>query len=287
MAPGFRSRITTGLLVAAAALPVSLATTTATAAELRITRFDLPPHLVHRHTLPDSYAEDPSLAGIRAGEGRGHPGRPELLEDLPGAPRPPTDLDSPDFPDLRDFLADIPDEVPHYPDDPSEYLPWHDRQYRSDPDSPDSSTEPDADADSDAAADADADVSDDAPAPEDPATNAPESRPDGARRPKGAAPATPPPAPSRSAPAKPAPSPRSDVAGRLGRHPYKPLQPPAKPRNQHHTPADDTDADPVASANPYALEGPTAPVERVLPMGAGLALTGLGLAFLGLRLRRR
>ncbi|WP_181690317.1 hypothetical protein [Streptomyces sp. NBRC 110611] len=42
-----------------------------------------------------------------------------------------------------------------------------------------------------------------------------------------------------------------------------------------------------ATPGPYALEAPTAPVERVLPMGAGLTLTGLGLAFFGLRLRRR
>jgi hypothetical protein len=34
------------------------------------------------------------------------------------------------------------------------------------------------------------------------------------------------------------------------------------------------------------METPVAPVERVLPMGAGLALTGLGLAFFALRLRR-
>lgn len=43
----------------------------------------------------------------------------------------------------------------------------------------------------------------------------------------------------------------------------------------------------TTAAQPYAEESTTARVERVLPMGAGLTLTGLGLAFLGLRLRRR
>ncbi|RXS64883.1 hypothetical protein EST92_30340 [Streptomyces sp. TM32] len=42
----------------------------------------------------------------------------------------------------------------------------------------------------------------------------------------------------------------------------------------------------TATDRPYAMETPAAPVERVLPMGAGLALTGLGLAFFALRLRR-
>ncbi|MEU5545068.1 MULTISPECIES: hypothetical protein [Streptomyces] len=45
-------------------------------------------------------------------------------------------------------------------------------------------------------------------------------------------------------------------------------------------------ADGEATERPYAMETPAAPVERVLPMGAGLALTGLGLAFFALRLRR-
>ncbi|MYX06231.1 hypothetical protein GTW98_05315 [Streptomyces sp. SID8375] len=47
-----------------------------------------------------------------------------------------------------------------------------------------------------------------------------------------------------------------------------------------------TDDASESTATPYAMETPGAPVERVLPMGAGLALTGLGLAFFALRLRR-
>ncbi|MCB5911332.1 hypothetical protein [Streptomyces pinistramenti] len=46
------------------------------------------------------------------------------------------------------------------------------------------------------------------------------------------------------------------------------------------------EAEPPTTGGPYAFNGSTARVERVLPMGAGLALTGLGLAFLALRLRR-
>ncbi|MFJ9416856.1 hypothetical protein ACIRPT_22070 [Streptomyces sp. NPDC101227] len=295
MAPGFRSRITTGLLVAAAALPVPLATT-ATAAEQRNTPFDRPPHLVGRHALPDSHAQDPSLAGSLAGEGRGHPGRPESLGYPPGFPRPDTDMDVPDFPGLRDFLAEIPDEMPRYPDDPPDYLPWHDRHHGLDPDS-DSSTAPDDDfADPADPGGAELDPPEDAPDEDDadrpaaPDETSPDPRSaDPAPAPSRAAPsqaAPSRPAPDRPAPSRPSPSPRSDVAGRLHHRPYEPLQPPAKPKRDR-TPPDDADADPAASTSPYAMDGPTAPVERVLPMGAGLALTGLGLAFLGLRLRRR
>ncbi|MFI9050479.1 hypothetical protein [Streptomyces sp. NPDC053427] len=252
--------------MAAAALPVPLATA-ATAAEQRNPPPDRPAHLVRRHALPDSSAEGPSLAGSRAGEGRGHPGRPESLGYWPGFPRPDAGMEVPDFPGLRDFLAEIPDELPRYPDDPPEYLPWHDRHHGLDPDSDDDST--------------------DVPDPEDSAPGTPESPPDedGTDR---TAPPEAAPSPSRPAPHRPSPSPRSDVAGRLDQRPYKPLQPPARPKKQDRTPPDDADADaaPAASASPYAMDSPTAPVERVLPMGAGLALTGLGLAFLGLRLRR-
>ncbi|MFI7103810.1 hypothetical protein ACIBK8_31220 [Streptomyces sp. NPDC050161] len=46
------------------------------------------------------------------------------------------------------------------------------------------------------------------------------------------------------------------------------------------------EAESPTAGGPYTFNGSTARVERVLPMGAGLALTGLGLAFLALRLRR-
>ncbi|MFF4701036.1 hypothetical protein [Streptomyces chattanoogensis] len=258
--------MTTGLLVAAAALPVPLATT-ALAAEQRAAPLDRPSHLVQGHALPDGYAADPPLAGNRAGEGRGHPGRPESLEYLPGVPRPDADMHIADLPVLRDFFAHIPDETPRYPDEPPEYLPWHDPRYGLDPD--DSSPDDDPDA----------------PGPEDSPSSSPESPSDEAQDPGRPAPSDPPPAPPRSAAPGPSPGPHSDVAGGLGHRPYKPLQPPSPSKKRHHTPPDD--AEPADPAEPYAMETPTAPVERVLPMGAGLALTGLGLAFLGLRLRRR
>ncbi|GAA0468863.1 hypothetical protein GCM10010361_36360 [Streptomyces olivaceiscleroticus] len=88
--------------------------------------------------------------------------------------------------------------------------------------------------------------------------------------------------------------------GPSGEQPGRPL-PPLTPRGQgmHNwqslSPSGDS-----PSAGPYptgrettgALRPPYATaratrVARVLPFGAGLALTGLGLAFIGLRLRRR
>ncbi|MEV5593352.1 hypothetical protein [Streptomyces sp. NPDC052496] len=42
----------------------------------------------------------------------------------------------------------------------------------------------------------------------------------------------------------------------------------------------------AASPAPYAETEPGSGVHRVLPLGAGMALTGLGLAFIALRLRR-
>ncbi|WP_399088520.1 hypothetical protein ACGH2B_13870 [Streptomyces sp. BBFR2] len=48
----------------------------------------------------------------------------------------------------------------------------------------------------------------------------------------------------------------------------------------------DTQAEPPATDDSYPFAGTGTHAERVLPMGAGMALTGLGLAFLALRLRR-
>ncbi|MEV0260601.1 hypothetical protein AB0I49_04565 [Streptomyces sp. NPDC050617] len=51
--------------------------------------------------------------------------------------------------------------------------------------------------------------------------------------------------------------------------------------------APETEAVAGASQDAVAAPAPTGHVMRVLPLGTGLALTGLGLAFAGLRLRRR
>lgn len=48
----------------------------------------------------------------------------------------------------------------------------------------------------------------------------------------------------------------------------------------------DAQAEPPATDDSYPFAGTGTHAERVLPMGAGMALTGLGLAFLALRLRR-
>lgn len=184
-------------------------------------------------------------------------------------------MELPEFRGLRDALAQMPEEMAHemahYPDEPSEYLPWFDFHHRSDPDA-DSSQAPDDDAA-------------DTPDRENSRPDTPKARKGSHGKPRGTGREASPGrarAPSRH---RKSPSSRPDVAAHLDRHPYKHLRPSASPKQQPHTPPDD--AEPAASSGPYAMETPSAPVERVLPMGAGLALTGLGLAFLGLRLRRR
>ncbi|MGW7485401.1 hypothetical protein [Streptomyces sp. NPDC054786] len=80
-----------------------------------------------------------------------------------------------------------------------------------------------------------------------------------------------------------------NVADRLTQRSYEALPPlptPADPEDEARSVPDSADGEVAATASPYAMEAPDAPVERVLPMGAGLALTGLGLAFFALRLRR-
>ncbi len=240
----------------------SLATTAA--AEQRIVPPHRPPHLLGRHE-PPAYAADPPLAGSRAGEGRGHPGRPESPGLVPDVPRPDAEMELPEFAGLRDVLAQMPEEMAHemprYPDEPSEYLPWFDFHHKPDPDA-DSSRAPD-----DAAGPPDHGKS---------PPDTPKAKKGPHKKPRGTGPEAPPGrAPAHSRPRK-SPSSRPDVADRLDRHPYKPLRPSAPPKQQPHTPSDG--AEPAASTGPYAMETPSAPVERVLPMGAGLALTGLGLS---------
>ena len=91
-----------------------------------------------------------------------------------------------------------------------------------------------------------------------------------------------------AAPAGSAASHRHNVADRRLVRPYESLPPlpPVVPKKEGGSVPDGMDGEAAATGGPYALETPAAPVERVLPMGAGLALTGLGLAFFALRLRR-
>ncbi|MCW7987556.1 hypothetical protein XF35_20320 [Streptomyces platensis subsp. clarensis] len=88
-------------------------------------------------------------------------------------------------------------------------------------------------------------------------------------------------------PSRPSPSRRFDVADRFTRRSYEALPPlPTSAPGEDRSAPEMTDDASESTATPYAMETPGAPVERVLPMGAGLALTGLGLAFFALRLRR-
>ncbi|MEI5098843.1 hypothetical protein RB200_09485 [Streptomyces sp. PmtG] len=66
---------------------------------------------------------------------------------------------------------------------------------------------------------------------------------------------------------------------------WRPLPPP--PREPRPDPPPSADAADAAGAfRRHAATGPPIPGLRVLPLGAGLVLIGLGLGFLGLRLRR-
>lgn len=130
VAPGFRSRIATGLLVAAVVLPVPIGAASAAAADRRATPVDRPPQLARPGDQPEDYAQeeagpggddfdgygsDDYAADPRAGDGRGaggrrghhghsgHPGAPGHLPELP-----------PRFPGL-------PDAVPGFPHGPSHH----------------------------------------------------------------------------------------------------------------------------------------------------------------------
>lgn len=104
VAPGFRSRIATGLLVAAVVLPVPIGATSAVAADRRATPVDRPPHLARPGDPPDDVPGDVGADGFgldgfddfggavppaegsavrgRAGH-RGHPGAPARIPGLP------------------------------------------------------------------------------------------------------------------------------------------------------------------------------------------------------------
>ncbi|MEU7184632.1 hypothetical protein [Streptomyces sp. NPDC045369] len=101
--------------------------------------------------------------------------------------------------------------------------------------------------------------------------------------------------PGAASPA-PAATRRGDLAGRLARRPYVPLPPLQAPAPtataarthgpSRYAPGAVPGAASAASRAPYADSGTGSGVHRVLPLGAGMALTGLGLGFIALRLRR-
>ncbi|WP_150236850.1 hypothetical protein [Streptomyces albofaciens] len=109
-----------------------------------------------------------------------------------------------------------------------------------------------------------------------------------------------PPSPAASkSPGRPSPAPsrprRSDLAGRLANRPYVPLPPLQAPASSalarphgpsRYAPGAVPGAASAAKRTPGTAAGPGNGVHRVLPLGAGMALTGLGLAFIALRLRR-
>lgn len=129
VAPGFRSRIATGLLAAAVVLPVPIGATSAVAADRRATPVDRPPHLARPGDPPDDvpgaagadgfgldgYGADdftpgpPPAEGPGAGAGRaraghpGHPGAPAHLPELPDR-----------FPGLPHGLPGFPHRSPHH-----------------------------------------------------------------------------------------------------------------------------------------------------------------------------
>ncbi|WP_129295369.1 hypothetical protein [Streptomyces lydicus] len=309
VAPGFRSRIATGLLVAAVVLPVPIGVTSAAAADRRGTPVDRPPHLARPGDQPDDAVQDEAgpddygvdeygpddfaadrrpFGGRGDGAGRGHHGHP----GRPGAPARLPEL-SPRFPGM-------PDAFPRFPHRPSHrhfggpHMPgrWHHRPHHPFGPAfigPDGPSYPFPGPDYGGAGFPGAGHQGPTAG-----ANAPDA--DRAHRrpaPRTAVPHHPRPAASashaaQSAPARPSPSHRLDVADRLTRRPYEALPPlptPAAPEEARSV-RESTESEAAATASPYAMESPDAPVERVLPLGAGLALTGLGLAFFALRLRR-
>ncbi|MFF2806016.1 hypothetical protein ACFVT2_02355 [Streptomyces sp. NPDC058000] len=269
----------------AAALPVSLMTAgPALAADQQASPAARPDEPL------DDFAADPLLTGERLGEL--YPGRPGTLDlsDFPSAD---------DFRDLPDTFLGLSGTLPGFPHHlGGPFIHGLRQHHRHHPFGPGFPWSPDPAPDlGDGALDdsADADVDVDVPEPSEPSD--PPSAPGPAPAPVQRPPSRPTPAPHHRAPAaSSAPSPLATD---------EPPRPPSRPRDLAGAPAptpdrpasspapapapapDNAVAGPEPAASPYALDAPGARVERVLPMGAGMALTGLGLAFLGLRLRRR
>lgn len=292
VAPGFRSRIATGLLVASVVLPVPLGATSAVAADRRATPVDRPSNLARQDDPhdggggddygaddfgPDGYGDDDLAPGPSPGRARhGHsgPSARELPDRIPGLP-----YALPGFPHRsphhhpggrrgygewrhhphQPFGPDFPGPVPPFglpgPDDGGGGgdLSWRGHHGPPGPPGP-----PGADR-----------------AHSRPGRHAPRKH----HRPAESA--------SRAAPAGSDASRRHHVADRrpVRSSESLPPLPPVVPKKQGGSVPDGADGE-AAASGPYALETPAAPVERVLPLGAGLTLTGLGLAFFALRLRR-
>ncbi|MFE6687881.1 hypothetical protein ACFVFQ_15545 [Streptomyces sp. NPDC057743] len=269
VAPGFRTRIASSLLVVATALPVSMIAGPAVAADLHATPAARPDEPL------DDFAADPPMAGDRLGEQ--YPDAPERLPDLPGVD---------DFRDLPDNLLGLSGPLPgfpHHPGGPFARGPRHHHPHHF--------------------------FGPHFPWRPDPAPDAGEHAADDFADADAAEPSAPPSAsasaPVRHAPSRPAPTRHDDEpsapsdSGQAADEATRPST--ASPRDLADAPApaqhrrapspapepDRTEAGPEPGASPYTLDAPGSRVERVLPLGAGMTLTGLGLAFLGLRLRRR
>ncbi|MFJ9409107.1 hypothetical protein [Streptomyces sp. NPDC101393] len=280
-----------------------MAATTATASDHRATPVELPPDLAWPLTHPGEplggAAADSVPSDRRADGGRGYPGHSGSPSRHLQDPDLDALLDLPELAGLRDRLRGLSGSLQDWGDRPGGGPRHHHHPGHS----------------------SGRDAADPYPSSSDPATGRPsENTEPGSREPSGPAngsgasgadgsvtppqssapslaPSSPSHPPSSGTGASPHPSARpktspshrtSDLAGGAGRRPYErmPEQTPAPSEELTGSEPDATDAGPAAQS-PYALDAPAARVERVLPMGAGLALTGLGFAFLGLRLRRR
>lgn len=298
VAPGFRSRIATGLLVASVVLPVPLGATSAVAADRRATPVDRPSNLARPDDQRDDYGRDDYATGDFGmddygaddlasgsspadgrGTGRAHPGHSGASARAPGLPDR--------FPGLPYALPGFPHRPPHHHFGGHRgHGEWrHHHHHRFGPgfigQVPPFGL----------------------PGPEGRGRDFPRrghhgppgpGGPPGADRghslpgrhsarkhskPAGSA------SRAGAVPAGSSASHHHNVADRRGVRSYDvlPPLPTAAPKKDGSAP---DGADGEATERPYAMETPAAPVERVLPMGAGLALTGLGLAFFALRLRR-
>ncbi|MCK7623853.1 hypothetical protein MUU72_12210 [Streptomyces sp. RS10V-4] len=261
----------------AAALPASLTSGTALAADRQATPAARPGEPM------DDYAADPPMSADRFGElYPGRPGAPVRLPEFPGTAS---------FRDLPDRFAGLSGTLPAFPHHPGgPFLDGPRHHHRHHPFGPRFPWSPAS------APDAGTAVGDDASDGDPVVPAAPPRAPaaDPVQLPAGrpARPVLRDSMPRTTAaddldtaePELPAPSQPRELAAPALPSPHRQVPSPV-PEQDPGTPA--TKAGPGASAGPYSLETPGAHVERVLPMGAGMALTGLGLAFLGLRLRRR
>lgn len=94
------------------------------------------------------------------------------------------------------------------------------------------------------------------------------------------------PGPGHGPSASPTAGPAGSVPGEGRRHPGRPEGPPAEPTEQPVSQGPRQVFDDGQPSGPEAVPSPSGRVLEVLPLGAGLLLIGLGLGFLGWRLRR-